>query len=97
MIYKRTCWGCKNAERPTCPEDMNTTCIEFSQRPATADELRAELLERAEAQTALAYTFKSGYLGQWGNKVFGFIGPQGRFGQQRIVPCVHRDGDEGIE
>jgi hypothetical protein len=70
------------------------TCAHFTATPATADELRAELLERAKAQTAVAYTFKSEYLGQW-HTVADIVFE--RHGSTRRVPCVHRDGDEGIE
>jgi hypothetical protein len=93
MSYERTCGECnKEAYCPRLPR-YPRRCDDFLQRPATADELRAERDERAEAQTAAVYNFKSGYLGRWKS---GVRLPNGG-GWNLVVPCVHRDGDEGIE
>jgi hypothetical protein len=84
MSYERTCdecifdhpeHSCRQAPIPECG---------FSQRPATADELRAELLERAEALDGVTLDMED----EW----WSYIRINGEW-----EPCVRRDGDEGIE
>lgn len=106
MSYERTCGECRWYHGPVknwAPELCSFSgiapklCDRFSQRPATADELRAELLERAEALDGVAHGIGLRYRSGWESTVV--LPPaERRFGvYARVIVCVHRDGDEGIE
>jgi hypothetical protein len=101
MSYERTCGECVWKLPAGGPCYGSLICDHFSQRPATADELRAELLERAEALDGVALSIC---------RIHGVTPPDlrwrvvGRYTRGsgyraalRPVPCIHRDGDEGIE
>jgi hypothetical protein len=94
MSYERTCGECSSADQcegPFIDVDPDGPCCHWEQRPATTGELRKELLDQAEASTAMASMSTHP---DWSSRL-DLRTPGGLV--YRFVPCLRRIGDEGIE